>query len=141
MSSDACGITSTLQNELDAEDRELVRFENAETYFAKQSDFLTAEVQQSENAGPMLEELVQENDVQDGRPVYWEVSYILLLWLSLVALIPFSLGESNTKDAPFDQMEGIARYFVTRPGKERDAASVLLGKLYCRAYARFTRAL
>ena len=82
---------------------------------------------------PLLSFLKQlQDDVQAGRSVHWEVSYILLLWLSLVALIPFSLGESTTMDAPFDQMEGIARYFVTRPGKERDAASVLLGRLYCR---------
>lgn len=60
MSSDAVGIAGSLQGELDAEDRELVRFENAEAYFAKQSDFLAAEVQQSESARPLLEELVHE---------------------------------------------------------------------------------
>ena len=64
MSSDALGIAGALQAESDTEDRELVRFENAESYFAKQSELLAAEVQRSERAGPLLEELVREVRVE-----------------------------------------------------------------------------
>lgn len=73
-----------------------------------------------------------QSEIQGGTCVSWECLYILLLWLSLVALVPFKLCSEEHEASPAERMEKIARFFLSRPGKERDAASVLLGRLYRR---------
>ncbi|WFD19060.1 hypothetical protein MCAP1_001275 [Malassezia caprae] len=63
-------------------------------------------------------------------PAPWELVYVLLLWLGLLALLPFAL---DTGEAPLARrMDRVARIYLARPGKERDAASALLGHLYRR---------
>lgn len=44
----------------DAEDRELVRFENADYYFSKLTEFLQKEAYEEEQAAALLEELERE---------------------------------------------------------------------------------
>lgn len=63
-------------------------------------------------------------------PAPWELVYVLLLWLGLLALLPFSLDTGKTSLA--QRMDNVARTYLARPGKERDAASALLGHLYRR---------
>lgn len=91
----------------------------------------------------------------------WEVRYILLLWLSLICMIPFDLvkfdstipsgligssapaqsssspsqirpRESLSATTTQKRIEAVAKAFLTSPGKERDAAAILLGKLFQR---------
>ncbi|PWN43872.1 ARM repeat-containing protein [Ceraceosorus guamensis] len=79
----------------------------------------------------------------------WELRYALLLWLSLVCMIPFDLqkfdqGATSNKN-PSGGIEGaseragivsrlvdVSTAFISAPGKEREAAAVLLGKLFQR---------
>ncbi|PWN52231.1 ARM repeat-containing protein [Violaceomyces palustris] len=78
-----------------------------------------------------------------GKPTSWELRYILLLWLSLVCMIPFDLTKFDAartaSQSPIEittttalRIERIGRSFLSRPGKERDAGAVLLGKLFQR---------
>ncbi|WFD25928.1 hypothetical protein MNAN1_000901 [Malassezia nana] len=64
------------------------------------------------------------------KPAPWELVYVLLLWLGLLALLPFALNMGEVSLA--HRMEQVARAYLARPGKERDAASALLGHLYHR---------
>lgn len=66
--------------------------------------------------------------------IAWEARYTLLLWLSLVCMIPFNLrqfdrpGQSTT----VDRITGLARVFIGVTGVEREASVVLVGRLYQR---------
>lgn len=62
-----------------------------------------------------------------GQPS-WQVTYILLLWLGLICLIPFTLGDV----ADLSSIESVARRHIHCSGRERDAAAILLGNLYRR---------
>lgn len=66
--------------------------------------------------------------------VAWEVPYILLLWLSVAALVPFALdrGGASTDDSLVARAEAVACVYLSSPGKERDAACTVLGELYRR---------
>lgn len=65
-----------------------------------------------------------------NAPAPWELVYVLLLWLGLLALLPFALDTGSVSLAR--RMDEAARAYLGRPGKERDAASALLGHLYRR---------
>lgn len=74
-----------------------------------------------------------------GNPS-WHVVYVLVLWLGLICLVPFSLNDV----AGIDQIEHVARRLIVRSGRERDAAAMLLGNLYRRrdvGSAHFSRFL
>lgn len=62
----------------------------------------------------------------------WELRYILLLWLSLVCMIPFDLdkfrsGSNGPRIA--DSIVEITQHFLDSPSKERDVAALTLGKV------------
>ncbi|CAI2185044.1 20232_t:CDS:10 [Funneliformis geosporum] len=70
----------------------------------------------------------------------WETRYVLLIWLSLICIIPFDLktvdsrvngGESN-KFPLVDHMIGLSKFYLKATGKERDGAAVLLSRLLTR---------
>lgn len=67
----------------------------------------------------------------------WELRYVCLLWLSLICMIPFDLakfdrlGQTSTETTA-SRIASVAQYFITSPGKERDAAAVVLGRLFQR---------
>ncbi|CAD6887534.1 unnamed protein product [Tilletia laevis] len=81
----------------------------------------------------------------------WELRYVLLLWLSLVCMIPFDLRQLDQVAQEQDgsvlsvagRIEKLGRRFLASPGKERDAAAMMMGKLFQRrdlkdeALARF----
>lgn len=60
----------------------------------------------------------------------WECLYVLLLWLSSVVLVPFPLDRGTP--SPSERIHRLCARFLSRPGKERDAASIVLGRLYAR---------
>lgn len=75
---------------------------------------------------------LQPSDSYD-RTQGWELRYILLLWLSLVCMIPFDLQKfDNTQHRAIsttDSVLSITKFFLDSPGKERDAAALTLGKV------------
>lgn len=66
----------------------------------------------------------------------WITRYIFLLWLSLLCMIPFDLSRigsdlsGNTNI--IDSLLILCKHYLSMCGKERDAASVLAGKLLTR---------
>ncbi|KDN39687.1 hypothetical protein K437DRAFT_8890 [Tilletiaria anomala UBC 951] len=70
----------------------------------------------------------------------WQVRYTLLLWLSLVCMIPFDLknfditatGSKAHREPTADRIATIAKGFLSSSGKERDAGIMVLGKLFQR---------
>lgn len=71
----------------------------------------------------------------------WHLRYVLLLWLSLVVMIPFDLskfdvGAQSTSTA--DDIVRICQHFLSSSGRERDAAAIVLGKLFQRRDASQT---
>jgi hypothetical protein len=71
----------------------------------------------------------------------WELRYILLLWLSLICMIPFDLHKfdeikvnatSSPSDTVANRIQNVGRFFLASSGKEKDAAAVMLGKLFQR---------
>lgn len=69
----------------------------------------------------------------DGSGAGWELRYIMLLWLSLVCMIPFDLHKFDGASGSIAQrIEEVGKSFLASSGKERDAAAVMLGKLFQR---------
>ncbi|KAK0530433.1 hypothetical protein OC842_003936 [Tilletia horrida] len=79
---------------------------------------------------------------QPPRNAVWELRYVLLLWLSLVCMIPFDLrqldevarqtSDATSNSSVAERIESLGRNFLASPGKERDAAAVMMGKLFQR---------
>ncbi len=68
----------------------------------------------------------------------WELRYVCLLWLSLICMIPFDLAkfdrpDRKSTDSTAARIASVAHHFITSPGKERDAAAVVLGRLFQRS--------
>ncbi|CAN6670571.1 hypothetical protein TRVA0_043S00540 [Trichomonascus vanleenenianus] len=76
----------------------------------------------------LLEEVVDELEQrEDSR---WEKRYVLLLWLSILILAPFSLetfGESMEL-----RLYNLVLSFLDTPGKERDAACIVMARICTR---------
>jgi hypothetical protein len=65
-------------------------------------------------------------------PTSWELRYILLVWLSLVSMIPFGL-EAAGGEGTIDKLEGVGTRAVWEGrGKEGEGGAVLLGRLFAR---------
>jgi hypothetical protein len=64
----------------------------------------------------------------------WALRYAVLLWLSLICIIPFDLAQldEDADGETADALEGLARPLLGRAGLERDAAALLLARLYMR---------
>ncbi|KAJ9476833.1 Tubulin-specific chaperone D [Pseudozyma hubeiensis] len=86
-----------------------------------------------------LETLQQlcEEDPDSASAGCWELRYICLLWLSLICMIPFDLAKFDRSDDSIkttaSRIAAVAEYFIASPGKERDAAAVVLGRLLQRS--------
>ena len=79
-----------------------------------------------------ITELLHFQDTAD----HWEVPYILVLWLSIVVLVPFDLTTIDSgkvsQDILVKRISNIGRSINGNPGKIRDAAAVMLGNLMSR---------
>ncbi|KAF9899880.1 hypothetical protein BX616_002798, partial [Lobosporangium transversale] len=94
--------------------------------------FLPHEVADIEPAFEFLKTL-------ENSRVPWETGYVLLIWLSLMCMIPFDLKtidsqvEKTSERIPLvDQMIETAKSFLNKAGKDRDGASLFLARLLTR---------
>jgi len=65
----------------------------------------------------------------------WTLRYVILLWLYLICMIPFDLvqfDEAESIGATAAAIESIAKTYLGRAGLEREAAVLLLSRLYMR---------
>ncbi|KAI0917160.1 hypothetical protein AcV5_007706 [Taiwanofungus camphoratus] len=68
-------------------------------------------------------------------PSQWSLRYVVLLWLSLICMIPFDLEQFDDRDNIGDtsaKLESLGKSFLSNAGLERDGASILLSRLYMR---------
>ncbi|WFD34119.1 hypothetical protein MCUN1_000951 [Malassezia cuniculi] len=141
-------ITEALSNDIAAAEHSLRRLEARLDVYQEQPYLLDpvlaelvtppAKAVQKYVRGPKVVLLFFTNNVDDLLPVLnlletaapaaWHVIYVLILWLALICLVPFSLNDI----ASTEQVENVARDLLARPGRERDAAATLLGNLYRR---------
>ena len=66
-------------------------------------------------------------------PQTWETRYILLLWLSIIVIIPFDLARMDGHSRPgemgvVDRIMSVAKGYLNVGDKCRDAAALLLAK-------------
>lgn len=75
-------------------------------------------------------------ELSDGParlPYNWRVRYIILLWISLVCMIPFDLAKFDTGIIRTGKrIENLALEYLPTAGLEREAATTLLSKLFIR---------
>ena len=65
----------------------------------------------------------------------WSLRYVLLLWLSLVCMLPFDLKQFDEVDASEQtakSIEAVARRYLNAAGLERDGAGIVLSRLFMR---------
>ncbi|NWV39827.1 TBCD protein, partial [Grantiella picta] len=94
---------------------------------------------------PVLDMLAKQNP---RDPETWETRYMLLLWLSMICLIPFDLArfdgnlvsvEGQTRQPTMDRILEIAKCYLVVSDKARDAAAVLVSKFIVRPDVRQSR--
>ena len=70
----------------------------------------------------------------------WWIPYVLILWLSIIVLVPFDIetidsmkeGSKNTQEILVKRMINICKNYLTNTGKVREGTAVLLAKLLTR---------
>ena len=81
-------------------------------------------------------ELEEEFTQKPGKKHQWHCRYTILLWLSLVCMLPFDLARFDAKGeaagATLRRLEAIGKRFIGFTGIEREGAAVMLGRLYIR---------
>ncbi|XP_010217296.1 PREDICTED: tubulin-specific chaperone D-like [Tinamus guttatus] len=93
---------------------------------------------------PVLDMLAEQNP-KDCET--WETRYMLLLWLSMICLIPFDLArfdgnlseEGDARVPTMDRILKIAKCYLVVSDKARDAAAVLVSKFIVRPDVRQKR--
>ena len=75
-------------------------------------------------------ELLQQQDKNDFGT--WETRYILLLWLSIIVIMPFDLSRMDTADDAkpriLDRIYDVGKLYLSAADKSRDAATIMLAK-------------
>lgn len=69
------------------------------------------------------------------NPSMWSLRYIVLLWLSLICMIPFDLDQLDEPDCigqTADTLETLAKEYLGKAGLEREGAAILLSRFYMR---------
>ena len=75
---------------------------------------------------------LQSQDQKDYET--WETRYVLLLWMSIVILIPFDLAsvDSSANEILVQSLISLCKKYLSDAGPTRDMAAVLLSKLFSR---------
>lgn len=66
---------------------------------------------------------------------HWPVRYVMLLWLYIICLIPFDLAQFDETDQigqTAKTLESVAKTYIGAAGLEKEAAALLLSRLYIR---------
>jgi hypothetical protein len=72
----------------------------------------------------------------------WPLRYMVLIWLSLICMLPFDLAQFDDADRPgytATALETSAKTYLGKAGLEREGAAILLSRLFMR-YDTFIRA-
>ncbi|NXM31164.1 TBCD protein, partial [Oxyruncus cristatus] len=94
---------------------------------------------------PVLDLLAEQNP-RDSET--WETRYMLLLWLSMICLIPFDLARfdgnlvsegGKARQPTMDRILDMAKCYLVVSDKARDAAAVLVSKFIVRPDVRQSR--
>jgi hypothetical protein len=74
-----------------------------------------------------------------SNALLWHFRYILLLWLSLICMIPFDLSRfdklktlQTQNISTYQYVEKVGWSYLSLPGKEREAAALVLARLMLR---------
>lgn len=68
----------------------------------------------------------------------WPLRYAILLWLSLICMLPFDLAQFDSPNVSrggintIDALEMTAMLYLDKAGLEKDASAILLSRLYTR---------
>ncbi|KIK69557.1 hypothetical protein GYMLUDRAFT_79682 [Collybiopsis luxurians FD-317 M1] len=76
-------------------------------------------------------------DAQDScahNSMQWALRYVLLLWLSLVCMLPFDLSQfdENENGRTANVIESITKRYLPNAGLERESAAIVLSRFYMR---------
>jgi hypothetical protein len=74
-------------------------------------------------------------DDPSQRTSLWTLRYVVLLWLSLICMIPFDFAQFDDPGSPgktASAIESLARRFLGQSGLEREGAAMLLSRFYMR---------
>lgn len=69
----------------------------------------------------------------------WSLRYVVLLWLSLICMIPFDLAQLDDPDRMGEtatKVETVAKLYLGKAGLEREGAASLLSRFYMRKDTR-----
>ncbi|KAF9454706.1 ARM repeat-containing protein [Macrolepiota fuliginosa MF-IS2] len=91
--------------------------------------------------------LIEHGVVQES--CQWALRYAMMLWLSLIAMIPFDLAQFDDDANPGHtarSLESVGKTYLGNAGLERESAALLLSRLYMRkdmksAFPGFVRPL
>ncbi|KDR82781.1 hypothetical protein GALMADRAFT_220773 [Galerina marginata CBS 339.88] len=81
-----------------------------------------------------LEFMQIPNGIVESR-WHWPMRYVMLLWLYIICLIPFDFAQFDEQDQighTARSLESIAKSYLGAAGVEREAAALLLSRLYIR---------
>lgn len=74
---------------------------------------------------------LKQGSDQELRKRKWEIDYILLLWLSVILYIPFSLT-TVVQSSTIEDLLQMGKSILASPAKTRDAAAEMLARLLTR---------
>ncbi|KZV83442.1 ARM repeat-containing protein [Exidia glandulosa HHB12029] len=66
---------------------------------------------------------------------WWNLRYVMLLWLSLICMIPFDLHRFDDASSPghtLQRLQVIGKQYISYAGIERDVSATMLARLYAR---------
>jgi len=81
-----------------------------------------------------LDFMLMERGIVHGGS-QWALRYVMMLWLSLIVMIPFDLAQFDDESALGHiarSLENVGKSNLGKAGLERDAAALLLSRLYTR---------
>lgn len=78
---------------------------------------------------------MQQNDALLNDHEEWPLRYVMLLWLSLICMLPFDLAQFDEPQSigkTTADLEGVAKRYLAKAGVEREGAAILFARLYAR---------